>query len=248
MVGAIAVHDGKALHACTLCPGFGNIGDAAVEEGTLARKARIDEVGAFMRGAAPFGGRDHPAFTHQFVPERDVVEITAHGQIAVRIGAHETVNQHLGRAAFPCAPCGCGNLLIRRSRQRVGADGAEQAIVPEVAIDHARQFQPQCARTRGIGRGGRIGIGGKGWNGDAEVVPGIGGDGHRNALAILARARLRGIVGINVADGRGVEHTLRRRRLHDCRREQQGQGGQGHSDHHWASLLSKFTFTTRQPE
>src|SRR3546814_19395418 len=58
VVAAIAVHDRQLLDAISLGSALGDIGDAAVEKGRLARQARIDGVGTFMRGAAPVAGLD----------------------------------------------------------------------------------------------------------------------------------------------------------------------------------------------
>src|SRR3546814_7443656 len=83
--------DRQPLDAIPLGAALGDIGDAAVEEGRFARQARIDGVGAFMRGAAPVGGLDFEPLAHQLAAERGVVKIAADDQTAVRPGIDEAV-------------------------------------------------------------------------------------------------------------------------------------------------------------
>src|SRR3546814_8581934 len=85
----------RLLDAVPLRPALRDIGDAAVEEGRLARQARIDGVGAFVRGAAPVAGHDFIALPYQFGPELGVVEIAADDEAAGGRRAHEAVDDIL---------------------------------------------------------------------------------------------------------------------------------------------------------
>src|SRR3546814_19568808 len=89
------------LDAVPLRPALGDIGDAAVEEGRLARQARIDGVGAFVRGAAPVAGLDLESLAHQFAAERGVIEIAADDEAAGAGRADEAVDDPLRLAPLP---------------------------------------------------------------------------------------------------------------------------------------------------
>ena len=106
MIGAVRIHDGEALGAAVLGAGFGDIGDPAVEEGALAGQARIDQVGAFVRGAAPVARRNDEALPGELGLQSDVVKIAADGELAVRIGLDEALDQSLGAASAPIAYSG----------------------------------------------------------------------------------------------------------------------------------------------
>src|SRR3546814_3525681 len=68
----------RSFDAIPLGAALGDIDDAAVEEGRFARQARIDGIGAFMRGAAPVGGLD-------FEPLAQIGRATSELQSLMRI-------------------------------------------------------------------------------------------------------------------------------------------------------------------
>src|SRR3546814_14419555 len=96
VVGAVRIQNGQALGAVPLGSALRDLGDAAVEAGASARQARIDGVGALMRGPPPVAGRDDIALPRQFLLPRPVVEIAADGsgRFSPR-GAHATLPQRL---------------------------------------------------------------------------------------------------------------------------------------------------------
>src|SRR3546814_2093290 len=91
----------RSFDAIPLGAALGEIDDAAVEEGRFARQARIDGIGAFMRGAAPVGGLDFEPLAHQLAAERGVVKITADDHADVRPGIAEAVDDILFSARLP---------------------------------------------------------------------------------------------------------------------------------------------------
>src|SRR3546814_4652609 len=107
---AFAVHDRQLLDGVSLGSALGDIGDAAVEKGRLARQARIDGVGTFMRGAAPVAGLDLESLAHQFAAERGVIEITADDEAAGAAGPDETVDHIVRIARLPVGEARRGDL------------------------------------------------------------------------------------------------------------------------------------------
>ena len=97
------VHDGDALGAVGLGPALGDIDDARVEIGTLPREARVDEVGALVRGAAPVGLGDGEALVGEQPAGGDVVEIAADGNAAIGTSLDGTGDQGAGASAAPFA-------------------------------------------------------------------------------------------------------------------------------------------------
>src|SRR3546814_1463444 len=77
----------EPLGPVALGAGFRDIDDAAVEIGAFTRQAGIDHIGAFVRRAAPVGGRDDEALPRQFVAREHVVEVAADRERAIAIGA-----------------------------------------------------------------------------------------------------------------------------------------------------------------
>ena len=125
MVTAIGVHDREPLDAVPLWPALGDIGDAAVEEGRFTRKARIDGVGAFVRGAAPVGRLDLEPLPHQLAAELCVIEIASHDKAARAAGLHKAVNDIFGVARLPVGETRSAHLA---HIDRADAAGTERRV------------------------------------------------------------------------------------------------------------------------
>ncbi len=183
MVRAIAIHDGEALGAVPLRPAFRDIGNAAVEEGALAGKARIDGVGAFMRGAAPIARGDDIALARQFLLERHVIEIAANRDVRLSTcGADEALHQRLIGA--PLVIGGVGDFGETDGRDAARTGRIKQARALEVGGDYLGDLAAKFAgRT---GRRGNFGLRGQGGHDDLEVAVDVAGHidrqlGHRRA-------------------------------------------------------------------
>jgi len=171
VVGPVAIHDRKPLDPPILRPGFGDIGDAAVEERAFTGEAAEDEVRTLMRRAPPVGRADHPAFTHQLILQGDIVEIAANHQAAIIARADIAVHQHFGIASAPGGEGGRGDLREAGLRQAVGPDRLEQAVIAQVGGDDARDLAAQRAGPGLVGGRCAVAIGGEGGDGDADVGP-----------------------------------------------------------------------------
>ncbi len=171
MVGAIGIHDRELLAAAILGAGLGDIGDLAVEERALARQPRIDHVGALVRSAAPFVGANDIALPRQLAAECDVVEVAAHGELAVPTCLDEALHQHFRRAPAPAVKGRRGNLREIDGGQRIGADRLEQPVVAQIVEHHARHIAPQRLGVAAFGCGGDAFVGRECRNGNAEILP-----------------------------------------------------------------------------
>ena len=225
MIGPVAVHDGQPLGAVILRAGLRDIGDPAVEERAFAGQPRIDDIGAFVRGAAPVRRRHDPAFADQFLLQRHVVEVAADRQPVVAARADIAVNEHFGAAVRPSRPVGCSDLAKAGLRQCVGAGRLEQAVVAQVGRDNPGKFLAQRGSARGIGRRGDIAVGGEAGDGDPEIVEiAVETHGPRKAFAFVDRLDL-------APFGHGLPQilVLGRERRGDHEREDE-QGGLLHRD------------------
>ena len=174
VIGTVRIHDRQPLGAVILRAAFGDIGDAAVEEGAFAGQARIDGVGAFVRGAAPVRRLDDEALTGQLGLERDVVEIAADREIAVGIGADEALDQRLRAHARPVIELGGGDLGEADPAHRAGAERLEQPAAAKIGDDHFGDLTAE--RIGAAGGGGRDLRGRHGGDGDDEIIAAFVGD------------------------------------------------------------------------
>ena len=235
MVRPVRIHDRQPLHPAILRPGFGDIGDPAVEERVLAREARIDEVSALVRGAAPVGGGHLPGRAGQLLLQRDVIEIAADQQLVALARADKALNQHFRAAARPGLIGRRAHFLIGRAWQGFGADRLEQAIVLEVGGDDLREAGAKRGGRAGAGRGRHVGIGGKGRDGDAQILP----------VAVIGDFAGQPFFGRGIGRYRDGRLRGRGRLLRHCgRRQQHGEGEQAKTVH-CDNFLSKRNSVTR---
>ena len=171
VVCAIRIHDGKALDAFALRSGLGNVGNAAVEEGQLARELRIDGIRAFVRSTPPFAWWDHEAQPRQFLTEIDIIEVATDGQIAIAAHADKALDQLFDIAALPIIILGRGDLLNRDRADTGGTLWFEKTRVAQVGRNHFGNLAPQCGAVPGGGIG-RVGCD-QGGHGDAANLGGI---------------------------------------------------------------------------
>ena len=143
VVRAIRIHDRQPLDAFAFRPGLGDVGNAAVEKGQFASQLRIDRVRTFMRGAAPFARRHDEAKPGQFLPEIDVIEIAADGQIAIATNADKALDQLLDIAAFPIIILGRRDFLQRDRADASGALRLEQTRIAQVCRNHLSYLATQ---------------------------------------------------------------------------------------------------------
>jgi hypothetical protein len=135
VVGPVRIHDRKPLDAPVLGSALGDIGNAAVEEWAFARKARIDGVRAFVRRASPVPRRDDIAGASELGLERDVVEIAADGELAVRIGADETLDERRGTGAAPMVEGRRRHFRKGHGAHAARPDWAEKAAARQISRD-----------------------------------------------------------------------------------------------------------------
>ena len=157
MVGAVRIHDRDALLAGILGAGLGDVDDARVEKGLLPREARVDGVGAFVRGAAPVGGVDREALPREFAPGGDVMDVAADGDAAVAARLDGAGDELRGAGVAPLAISGGLGLAEGVAGDAVGAERGEEAGRAQVGGD---DFGDLAAERRG--RAARDGHGGDG--------------------------------------------------------------------------------------
>ena len=124
-----------------------------------------------MRRAPPVRRRDDPAGLAQLLLQRDIIEIAADSQVAVRIGADIALHQHFRAAQRPHRIIGRLHLSIGRLRQAKRAGRLEQAVVPQIIRNDLRQAAPQRGGGTGIGLGRHVPVRGERSDGDAEILP-----------------------------------------------------------------------------
>jgi len=124
-----------------------------------------------MRGAPPVRRGDDPAPLGQLLLERNVIEITADRDLPIGIGADIALHQHVGTARGPDGIVGCLYFGIGWLRQPLRPRRFEQSVVPEVRRDDLGYRAAQLCGGSSIGLGRHVGIGGKGGDRDAEILP-----------------------------------------------------------------------------
>jgi hypothetical protein len=147
------IHDREPFHPPVLRPGFGDVGDAAVEERAFAGQARVDRVGAFVRGAAPVARSHHEALARQLGLQRHVVQVAADRQLPVAVGADEAVHERHRPGARPMVEGGVGDFGIGDGADAAGAARLEQAAAAQVGDDHLGNLPPERIGGAGGGAG-----------------------------------------------------------------------------------------------
>jgi copper homeostasis protein CutC len=79
-----------------------------------------------------FAWRDDKAQTGEFLPEIDVVQVAADGQIAIATDTDKTLDQLLDIATFPIIILGGGDFLERDRADASGALRLEQAGIAQI--------------------------------------------------------------------------------------------------------------------
>jgi len=176
-------------------------------------------------GPAPFAWRHRPACLFKLLFQGNIVEIAADSQLPIGIGADISLHQHLGATAGPDLKLGRLNLLEAWPGKAFRADGLEQTVVSEIRRDDLRKRLTERPGRSGAGRGRDVGIGGKGRNGNAKVLP-LALVRDRTGQPFFLGGRRRGL--------------LRQRR----RGEEQGEG-QERAGFHCDNFLSKRNEPTR---
>jgi hypothetical protein len=147
VIGAVRIHDRELLHPFPLRALLRDVGDAAVEEGAFAGEARIDGVGAFMRRSAPVPGVDDKTLAGELRLQRDVIEVAADCQLAVRFGSNEALHERDRAGRRPVGEGGRGDF-----GEGHGADAARSHRLEQPTARKVRRYDLGDLPAERLGR------------------------------------------------------------------------------------------------